>query len=175
MSDNHYCECRIHWLISRVCLKQKNTCLADQLALIWQAFPLSNLKQFLWQSVWSILTRYSVFSQPSWTKPIQCRADGYDITDGSGECLTGARGSRPLLVFIGVSVRRLAAYIPLPVPTQWSVSAAFLCLCPLSEMQPGLGKSQDSAKRLALCSTDSQRHVGVFSWPPESVICLFTV
>lgn len=73
------------------------------------------------------------------------------------------RGSRPLAVFIGDSVRSPAACIPLPLPTQWWVSAAFLCLCPLSEMQPGLGKAQHSAKGLASRLTDSDGHVWVFS------------
>lgn len=68
-------------------------------------------------------------------------------------------GSRPLAVFIGDSVRSLAACIPLPLPTQWWVSAAFLCLCALSETQPGLGKPQHSAKRLALCLADFDGHI----------------
>lgn len=131
----------------------------------------SDLWQFLWQSVKNSATRYSVFRQSSWAKSTLSREDGYDITDGSGECCLTVgsvdpafpHGSRPLAVFIGDSVRSPAACIPLPLPTQWWVSAAFLCLCPLSEMQPGLGKPQHSAKRLAPRLTDSDGHVWVFS------------
>lgn len=52
--------------------------------------------------------------------------------------LASPRGSRPLAVFIGAC--SLAACIPLLLPTQWRASAAFLCLCRLSEMKPGLGE-----------------------------------
>lgn len=75
-------------------------------------------------------------------------------------------------MFIGDSVRSLAARIPLPLPTQWRVSAAFLCLCPLSEMQPGLGKPQHSTKRLASRLTDSDGHVlRVFTEHRPSLFC----
>lgn len=81
-------------------------------------------------------------------------------------------GSRPLAVFIGDSVRSLAACIPLPLPTQWWVSAAFLCLCALSETQPGLGKPQHSAKRLALCLADFDGHIlSVFPRTPAIDRC----
>lgn len=103
---------------------------------------ISNLWQLLWWSVRSA----GCLEKLSWIEQTLSREDGYDIADGSGKwCLTiGTAGPafphgwRPLAVFIGVSVRSLAACIPLPLHTQWWLSAAFLCLCPLSETKQAL-------------------------------------